>query len=235
MYQINCKQLSLGYDGVTVCEHIDFTVSNGDYLCIVGDNGSGKTTLMKALLGLKVPDGGEIIWGTDAQKVNIGYLPQQSEHQRDFPATAFEVALSGCVGHLGNGFFFGKAHRKLTRENMTKLGIEHLADKSYSSLSGGQQQRVLLARALCSAKDILLLDEPVSGLDHASTEEMYNMIRSLNTEVGMTVIMITHDIGAALKYATSVLYMGEHPAFFPTVSEYRQSEVFPLKEAQDER
>ncbi len=234
MYQINCKQLSLGYGGVTVCEHIDFKVNKGDYLCIVGDNGSGKTTLMKALLGLKAPDGGQIEWEDGEKRLNIGYLPQQSEHQKDFPATALEVVLSGCVGRLGKGFFFGKAHRTLAKKNLSRLGIEHVADKPYSSLSGGQQQRVLLARALCAAEDILLLDEPVSGLDPASTEEMYGIIRDLNSEAGMTVIMITHDVGAALKYATSVLYMGAHPEFFSSVAEYKKSDVFPFKEARDE-
>ena len=234
MCQISCKQLSLGYGGVTVCEHIDFKVNKGDYLCIVGDNGSGKTTLMKALLGLKMPDGGEITWEDGEKKANVGYLPQQSEHQRDFPATAMEVALSGCVGKLGKGFFFGKAHRALARKNLAKLGVERVAGKPYSTLSGGQQQRVLLARALCAAEDILLLDEPVSGLDPASAEEMYEIIRNLNREAGVTVIMITHDVGVALRYATSVLYMGARPKFFSSVAEYRQSDVFPFKEARDE-
>ena len=235
MSNIICRELSLGYDGVTVCEHLNFKVNSGDYLCIVGDNGSGKSTLMKALLGLKTPDSGEIEWDGEPHLRGIGYLPQQSEHQRDFPATAMEVVLSGCVGDLGASPFFGKRHRARARENMKKLGISELGAKSYSSLSGGQQQRFLLARALCAAKDTILLDEPVSGLDPVSTSEMYRLIKKLNSESGMTVIMITHDIGAAIRYADSVLYMGEHPEFFPTVAEYRQSKVFPADgEVRDE-
>lgn len=227
MSQIICREVSLGYDGVTVCEHLNFQVNSGDYLCIVGNNGSGKSTLMKALLGLKEPDSGEIEWGEKARRGSIGYLPQQSEHQRDFPATAIEVVLSGCIGGMGKAPFYGKHNRSLAKENMKKLGISELSAKPYSSLSGGQQQRVMLARALCAAKDIILLDEPVSGLDPASTVEMYELIRRLNRESGMTVIMITHDVDAAIRYADSVLYVGEHPEFFPTVADYKQSRVFP--------
>ncbi len=226
MCQISCKQLSLGYDGVTVCQNLDFKVNKGDYLCVVGENGSGKTTLMKALLGLKAPDSGEIVMGKGISRGSIGYLPQQSESKRDFPATAYEVVLSGCIGSLKSNFFYSRKLKQTAKENMAKLGIEQLASKSYSSLSGGQQQRVLLARALCAAKDILLLDEPVSGLDPLSTLEMYELIKRLNREGSITVIMITHDIGAALRYASSVLYMGANPEFFPTVSEYRQSSAF---------
>ena len=225
MSQIICRDLTLGYNGVTVFEHLNLEVNKGDYLCIVGDNGSGKSTLMKALLGLKSPDGGSIALGEGMSHGDIGYLPQQSEHQRDFPATAYEVVLSGCVGSLKKSFFYSKSNKALARENMDRLGISHLAGRSYSSLSGGQQQRVLLARALCAAKETILLDEPVSGLDPASTLEMYELIEKLHRQSGMTVIMVTHDIGAVLRYADSILYMGEHPRFFASVEEYRQSQL----------
>ncbi len=226
MFQIICRDLTLGYNGVTVFEHLDLEVNKGEYLCIVGDNGSGKSTLMKALLGLKSPDKGSITLGAGMSHGDIGYLPQQSEHQRDFPATAYEVVLSGCVGSLRKSFFYGKSSKALAKENMDKLGISHLSNRSYSSLSGGQQQRVLLARALCAAKETILLDEPVSGLDPASTLEMYELIEKLNREAGMTVIMVTHDISAVLRYADSVLYMGECPRVFKTVEEYKQSQIF---------
>lgn len=235
MSQIICRDLTLGYNGVTVFEHLNLEVNKGDYLCIVGDNGSGKSTLMKALLGLKSPDKGSITLGSGMSHGDIGYLPQQSEHQRDFPATAYEVVLSGCVGSLKRSFFYGRSSKNLAKENMDKLGISHLADRSYSSLSGGQQQRVLLARALCAAKETILLDEPVSGLDPASTLEMYELIQKLHLEAGMTVIMVTHDISAVLRYADSVLYMGEHPRFFGSVTEYKQSQLsFGGKEAGNE-
>ena len=232
MFQIICRDLTLGYDGVTVCEHLDLQVNKGEYLCIVGDNGSGKSTLMKALLGLKAPDRGSITFGEGMSHGDIGYLPQQSEHQRDFPATAYEVVLSGCVGTLKKGFFYGRASKTLARTNMDKLGISNLSSRSYSSLSGGQQQRVMLSRALCAAKEIILLDEPVSGLDPASTSEMYDLIQELNKNTGMTVIMVTHDISAALKYADRILYMGEHPILFNSPEEYKQSRLF-VKERED--
>lgn len=235
MPQIICRNVTLGYNGITVCENLNFKVNVGDYLCIVGDNGSGKTTLMKALLGLKTPESGEILWDKHPHRGCIGYLPQQSDFQRDFPATADEVVLSGCVGALGKRFFYTKKDRSLAKKNMKKLGISELGAQSYGSLSGGQQQRVLLARALCAAKDTILLDEPVSGLDPASTAEMYELISKLNKDNGITVIMITHDIGAAVRYADRVLHMGEHPQFFDTVEEYRKSSAFELDgEARDE-
>lgn len=225
MPQLICRDVSLGYDGKTVCEHVNFKVDEGDYLCIVGDNGSGKSTLMKALLGLRPPISGEITKGDGLSVGEVGYLPQQSELQRDFPATVREVVLSGCVGNLGRGFFYSRSDKLRAHDAMRQLGICDLADSPYSTLSGGQQQRTLLARALCGAKKIILLDEPVSGLDPVSTAEMYELISSLNRESGITVIMITHDVLAALKYATRVLHMGEHPQFFSSVSEYRQSSI----------
>ena len=223
MSQIDCRDVSLGYDGRVVCRHVDFSVNAGDYLCIVGDNGSGKSTLLKALLGLHAPVSGEIIRGDGIGAGSIGYLPQQSELQRDFPATVREVTLSGCIGRLGRKFFYSSADKLLAHDCMRRLGICDLADKPYSELSGGQQQRTLLARSLCAAEKMLLLDEPVSGLDPTATEEMYETIRSLNKDLGITIIMITHDVLAALKYANCVLCMSDKPRFFRSVEEYKAS------------
>lgn len=223
MSQLICKELSLGYGGAVVCEHLNFEINAGDYLCIVGDNGSGKSTLMKAILGLRPPLSGEIIKSEGLSVGSIGYLPQQSELQRDFPATVREVVLSGCIGSLGHKFFYSHSDKLRAHDAMKRLCICDLADRPYSALSGGQQQRALLARALCAAKKIILLDEPVSGLDPAATADMYELIRSLNKDMGITVIMITHDVLAALKYATKILHMSEKPKFFQSTSEYRQS------------
>ena len=225
MPQIICRDLSLGYDGVSVCEHVNFWVNKGDYLCVVGDNGSGKSTLMKALLGLKAPDGGEIIKeGIEY----IGYLPQQNELQRDFPATVREVVLSGRVAKLGKRLFYTREDKRAAVECMERLGIAELAKKSYGELSGGQQQRVLLARALCATGDMLLLDEPVSGLDPAATADMYNLISELNCKEKITVIMVTHDISAALKYASGVLHMSATPEFFSSAEDYKNSPCFAV-------
>lgn len=226
MSQIICRDVALGYDGTTVCEHVNFEVSAGDYLCIVGDNGSGKSTLMKALLGIHPPISGEITKSGGIDTGAIGYLPQQSELQRDFPATVREVTLSGCVGRLKHKFFYSTEDKMLAHDCMKRLGICELADRPYSELSGGQQQRTLLARALCAAKKIILLDEPISGLDPAASADMYEVIHSLNRENGITVIMITHDVFAAVKYASSVLHMGEKPQFFESVAEYKKSTAF---------
>ncbi len=222
MAQIECKDVSLGYDGKTICRGLNFTVNRGDYLCIVGNNGSGKSTLMKVLLRLKTADKGAVFFGDGVCSHDMGYLPQQREGRRDFPASVREVVLSGCVGDSSFRFFLSRDARLAAEKNMERLGVSSLAERSFSKLSGGQQQRVLLARALCAAERLLLLDEPTSGLDPKGTEELYETINRLNRE-GITVIMITHDLPAVARYATSVLSMGEEPVFYPSVREYLAS------------
>ena len=216
MSQIVCKNLSVGYDGKNIIENINFTVNAGDYLCIIGSNGSGKTTLIKSLLGIIPVTCGELERDKDACVGNIGYLPQQTDVQRDFPACAAEIVLSECL-NKSNGVFFGKKEKELAKSTMERLGILNLSKKSYKKLSGGQQQRVLLARALCSAEKMILLDEPVSGLDPQATGEMYELVKALNQD-GMTVIMVSHDVSAVVKYATHVLCLGKAP-FFGTKEE----------------
>ena len=223
MVQIKCNELTLGYEGHAVCEHLKFEISKGDYVCIVGDNGSGKSTLVKALLSLKAASGGSIEFCGDVSKADIGYLPQQSEAQKDFPASVEEVVLSGCVSGLGKRFFMGKAERLEAMQNMKMMGVYELAKQSYRDLSGGQQQRVLLARALCAAKKILLLDEPVSGLDPRATAQMYELIHHLNKHTHTTIIMVTHDIENALRDANKVLRMSSNPEFFESVEAYRDA------------
>lgn len=198
---IKCIDLDIGYDGKTVVSGLNFEINDGDYLCIVGENGSGKTTLMKTLLGL-IPLLGGSIQGLN--KNDIGYLPQISDIQKDFPATVEEVVLSGT-----KKLFYRKKENDLMRFNLERLNIANLSKCKFSELSGGQRQRVLLARALCASKKILLLDEPVSGLDPKATAMMYEIINKLNKEDGMTIIMISHDLNGSLKYASNVLNVGE--------------------------
>ena len=221
MSQIICKDLSLGYEGHTVCEGLNLTVNKGDYLCIVGDNGSGKTTLMRTLLSLKPALAGTISFGDGISAKDIGYLPQQSELQKDFPASVEEVVLSGCTSRLGKRFFMGKAERLEAMQNMKMMNVYDLAKQSYRTLSGGQMQRVLLARALCAANKILILDEPVSGLDPHATADMYETIHHLNKHTGITIIMVTHDIENALRDATAVLKISKEPTYYSSVDEYR--------------
>lgn len=198
---IKCIDLDIGYDSKTVVSGLNLKINDGDYLCIVGENGSGKTTLMKTLLGL-IPLLGGSIQGLN--KNDIGYLPQISDIQKDFPATVEEVVLSGT-----KKLFYRKKEKDLMRFNLERLNITNLSKCKFSELSGGQRQRVLLARALCASKKILLLDEPVSGLDPKATAMMYEIINKLNKEDGMTIIMISHDLNGSLKYASNVLNVGE--------------------------
>ncbi len=220
MAQLKCENLTLGYNSKVVAENISFQVNKGDYLCIVGENGSGKSTLMKTLLHLIKPLSGSIETGDGVLADEIGYLPQQTEVQRDFPASVKEIVLSGCQSRCGRRPFYNKAEKQLAMDAMEKMGITHLAKKCYRELSGGQQQRTLLARAFCATQKMLLLDEPVTGLDPLATEEMYSLIKDLNDN-GITIIMISHDVDAALKYATHVLHIGKE-IFFGKVGDYDQ-------------
>ena len=223
MAQLICQDLCVGYDGKAVLQDLNFAVFSGDYLCIVGENGSGKSTLMKTILGLQQPVRGRILTLDGLRKNEIGYLPQQTQVQKDFPASVREIVLSGCQGRCGSRPFYNKEEKQLAADAMEKMQIAQLAKRCYRELSGGQQQRVLLARALCATRKMLLLDEPVSGLDPKVTAEMYALIEKLNRgEDGITVIMISHDIAAAVKYASHILHIGD-AVFFGTKTEYLQS------------
>ena len=226
MALLTCKNLSLGYEGREIIKDLSFAVNAGDYLCIVGENGSGKSTLMKTLLGLTPPMGGEIVFGDGLEQRHLGYLPQQTVVQRDFPASVREIVLSGCQNRCGLRPFYNREEKRLAEETMEQLGLTPLADRCYRELSGGQQQRVLLARSLCATGKLLLLDEPVSGLDPVVTAELYQLINRLNRDSGITVVMISHDIHVALRYATHILHIGGGTKnYFGTKNEYRRSEI----------
>ncbi len=222
MALLTVQDLSLGYDSHSIADGLNFSVHAGDYLCIVGENGSGKSTLMKTLLRLQPPVGGQILIGDGLKENEIGYLPQQTLVQRDFPASVREIVLSGCQGRCGVRPFYSKEEKRLAQARMESMGIAELANRCYRELSGGQQQRVLLARALCATRKVLLLDEPVSGLDPKVTAEMYGLIEKLNRD-GLTVIMISHDV-AAVRFASHVLHIGAS-VFFGTKAEYLESDV----------
>ena len=231
MSLLTVRGLSLGYDQNLLVKDLNFTVEKGDYLCIVGENGSGKTTLMRTLLGLQKPLAGEIRMEEGLAPSGIGYLPQQTQIQRDFPASVREIVLSGCLGKMGRRPFYGASEKETAERNMDRLGISDLAGKSYRDLSGGQQQRVLLARALCATDSMILLDEPVTGLDPDAAKEMYCTVLDPNRD-GVTVVMISHDLDAAMRYATHILHIGDD-VFFGTRDAYaeRHSAVRAGKEA----
>ena len=223
MALLTCTDLALGYEGKEILSGISFSVNVGDYLCIIGENGSGKSTLMRTVLGLQPPMRGSVTTGDGLQQTQIGYLPQQTVVQRDFPASVYEIVLSGCQGRRGLRPFYSAQDKAAALQNMERMGVTALKNRCYRELSGGQQQRVLLARALCATETLLLLDEPVSGLDPRVTAEMYQLIEQLNRD-GITIIMISHDLEAALHYATHILHVGRK-IFFGTRDDYLKSEA----------
>ena len=220
MALITCENTSFAYEGRNVITDLDLTVERGEYLCVIGENGSGKSTLIKGLLGLISPVKGRVLYGDGLRHSQIGYLPQRTDVQNDFPASVWEVVTSGCHGSLP---FLTAAMRRTASENIELLGISSIRNRSFMELSGGQQQRALLARALCATRSLLLLDEPVAGLDPLVTREMYDVISMLHRERGLTVVMISHDIGAALSYADRILHMSSGSVFLGTPEEYLQS------------
>lgn len=225
MALIQCDGISIAYEGQTVVKNLSFQIEQGDYLCIVGENGSGKSTLVKSLLGLKQPFQGQILLGDGLKQNEIGYLPQQTVVQRDFPASVYEVVLSGRLNSRGWKPFYSAADKQAARENMELLGIRTMEHQCFRDLSGGQKQRVLLARALCATKKLLLLDEPVTGLDPLVTAEFYQLIERINKESEIAVVMVSHDIESALQYASHILHLQESARFWGTTEEYRNSEA----------
>lgn len=224
MKLIECKDLCMKYEGVTAFEGLTFSVEEGDFVCIVGENGSGKSTLIKGLLGLKKHSGGSIVFDGVKPK-EIGYLPQQTAAQKDFPATVWEVVLSGCLNRNSFFPFYTKENKERAKREAARMKIDGILRQSYRYLSGGQQQRALLARALCATEKLLLLDEPVSGLDPIVTSEMYEVIHELNHS-GVTVIMVTHDIHNAVHYGNKILNMSRNDYFFGSTDDYIKTDSF---------
>jgi len=225
MPQLSCQNLTLGYEGTAVLSDLSFDVNAGDYLCIVGDNGSGKSTLMRAILGLMSTLSGNVIKGDGLETDEIGYIPQQTAAQKDFPASVREIVRSGFLNRCGLRPYYSHSEKQSAEEAMERLGIATLAKRCYRELSGGQQQRVLLARALCATRKILLLDEPASGLDPNASLEMYSLIKDLN-DSGITIIMISHDIASSVKHASHILHVGQRTAIFSgTTADYLESDA----------
>ena len=224
MALISCNDITVRYDGHMAVDNVSFALEPGDYLSIVGENGSGKSTLVKALLGLLKPASGTVRFDGLKQS-EIGYMPQQTAVQKDFPASVGEVVLSGCLNRRGAAPFYSVADKRRARENMERLEIGGLEKKCYRELSGGQQQRVLLARALCATEKLLLLDEPAAGLDPVITAELYALIDRLNTEQGITVIMVTHDVRSAVQCGNKILHMNTKAAFFGSREDYMETDV----------
>ena len=220
---IKCEHTDFGYENHDAVIDLNLEIYPGDYLCVVGENGSGKSTLIKGMLGLLKPTGGSLSVADELKCGGIGYLPQQTAAQKDFPATVQEVVLSGTLSRRGNRPFYSRAERKLAAHNLERLGIEHLKQKCYRELSGGQQQRVLSARALCATEQLLILDEPITGLDPSAIQDFYHLIKKLNKEDGITIIMVSHDIGNVISQANKILHLHRRVVFCGTAEAYRQS------------
>lgn len=222
---ITCKNVSFDYEGNYVLKNLNFVIEKNDYLCIVGKNGAGKSTLIKGLLNIKQPTSGKIVMENGLLPNEIGYLPQQTDVQKDFPASVYEVVLSGCLNRLGMKPFYSKKEKNIVQENLDRMGISNLKIHCYRELSGGQQQRVLLARALCATKKMILLDEPVAGLDPVVTKELYSLIKKINEDLGITIVMVSHDIKMVVEDSKHILHISDSNIFYGTTNEYINSDL----------
>lgn len=222
---LSCRDVTVAYDSKIAVDHVSFEVNEGEYVCIVGENGSGKSTLLKSILGLVPLKCGSVSFGPKVHRKRLGYLPQQTNIQKDFPASVYEVVLSGCLNRRGLKPFYSKADKEQAMHHMERLGIGDFKKRSFSALSGGQQQRVLLARALCATDKLLLLDEPVTGLDPLVTEELYQLIEQLNRDLGVTVIMVSHDISSSIQYADKILHINQSLLFYGDTKSYENTEL----------
>ena len=222
---IKCEHVDLGYENQDAVINVNMEVCPGDYLCIVGENGSGKSTLIKGLLGLLKPSGGKLTVAEELKTTGIGYLPQQTAAQKDFPASVREVVLSGCLSRRGRRPFYSKTEKDIASANMEKLGITQLANQCYRELSGGQQQRVLIARPLCATRELLILDEPITGLDPMAIQDFYSMIRKLNREDKVAIIMVSHDLRNAVEEANKILHLQKQVLFYGPAHDYMNSKA----------
>jgi zinc transport system ATP-binding protein len=229
---LSAVDAAFGYNGYVVVRGLNFTVPPGTYLCIVGENGSGKSTLVKGILGLLPPMEGNFSLGEGIRRNEIGYLSQQAAAKKDFPAGVYEIVLSGFLGAMGLWPFYSRSQKEEALENMLRLGIGDLRERCFRELSGGQQRRVLLARALCASRRLLVLDEPAAGLDPLVTAGVYELLDKLNREMGVTVVMVSHDIESAIKYAHKILHLKKSkadgvnsPIFFGSAGEYLASDT----------
>ena len=225
MALITCSDTAFAYDGAVAVSGLNFAVNSGDYLCVIGENGSGKSTLIRGLLGLKQPSKGHVVMGDGLKANEIGYLPQHTPVYKDFPASVYEVVLSGRLNRRGIRPFYSRADKMSATENMKLLGVQDLSSRCYRELSGGQRQRVLLARALCATKKLVLLDEPVAGLDPIARQELYKQILSLNRDSKLTVVMVSHDIQSAAEHATHILHLQNSQLFFGTCADYLKTGI----------
>lgn len=217
---LTAKKVKIGFGENVVIKDASFSLDEGDFACVVGTNGSGKSTLIKAILGLIKPMSGTIEYGEGLTQTTIGYLPQETRPDANFPATVEEIVLSGCLGHMKMRPFYCHKEHEHVRESLRTLGIDELAKASFMKLSGGQKQKVLLARSLSATKKLLILDEPSNNLDYKSRKDFYKTLKKLNSEQGLTIIMITHDLDADDLIGNKVVAISDGVAKIAATAEY---------------
>lgn len=222
---LSCKNLTVAYEKKIAVDRVSFDIEAGDYVCIVGKNGSGKSTLIKSILGLVPTQSGQIQFLEGLKATEIGYLPQQTMVQQNFPASVFEIVLSGCLGRRGWYPFFSKKEKQLALKHMKKLDILAYKNTPYKELSGGQQQRVLMARALCATDKLLVLDEPVTGLDPVMMQTFYQIVKKLNQSEKIAILMISHDIKTAVQFANKIIHLDKSVLFFGSTTDYIESPI----------
>ncbi|MEG1292930.1 MAG: metal ABC transporter ATP-binding protein [Clostridium sp.] len=222
---LKCEHVDFGYENQDAVVDVNIEVNTGDYICIVGENGSGKSTLMKGILGLLKPTSGKIVISDELKRVEIGYLPQQTAAQKDFPATVYEVVLSGCLSKRGNRPFYSKTEKAVAEFNLERLGITDLKRHCYRDLSGGQQQRALIARALCATDKLMILDEPITGLDPSAAQDVYQIVKKINMEEQVAILMVSHDIRNIVHQAEKILHMQQKTLFYGTTADYEKSKI----------
>lgn len=227
MAQLRCENISVGYEDGIVVSDVSFELNRGDYVCIVGENGAGKSSLLKGILGLAKIQGGKLEYGDGMSRADVGYLPQQKDYQKNFPATVKEVVMSGFLNKMGLRPYYNRAEKARAMEILSDFGMADYVRASFGSLSGGQKQRVLLARAMCATDKLLLLDEPTTGLDPVATEELYELLKRLNREKKTTILMVSHDLNKAVSDAGLILHVNKRSGcgYFGPADKYLDSEA----------
>lgn len=227
MAQLRCENISVGYEDGIVVSDVSFELNRGDYVCIVGENGAGKSSLLKGILGLAKIQGGKLEYGDGMSRADVGYLPQQKDYHKNFPATVKEVVMSGFLNKMGLRPYYNRAEKAKAMEILSDFGMADYVRASFGSLSGGQKQRVLLARAMCATDKLLLLDEPTTGLDPVATEELYELLKRLNREKKTTILMVSHDLNKAVSDAGLILHVNKRSGcgYFGPADKYLDSEA----------
>lgn len=217
---LSFEAVSVRYGALEAVKDVSFAVHEGDRCCLVGENGSGKTTLLKAALGLVPITSGHVAFGLPRE--SLSYLPQISTALEDFPATALEIVLSGRQNRSRFSPWTSEADKRAAVETMRRFAITDLAKRRFASLSGGQKQRVLLARAMCSAPRLLLLDEPDAALDAESRDALIATLRELNEREGLSILMVSHDQESVAAFAKQIAQLRGDLAFYGTSDEWRR-------------